>query len=129
MAKTRSKFNKRRVTGSRFPSHRKKRSFDKARQEGRCCLRYEGKKVVMVRGRGGNVKYRALRLSEGNFSWGSESVTRKSRIFDVVYNATSNELVKVKRLYKNTIVMVDPTPFKMWCQQKYGVELNMKLMS
>ena len=89
--------------------------------------------------RGGNFKFRALRLDSGNFSWGSEvssaracatfnpmsryedsldirslpeiavpaeainhhvttvhvvqAVTRKTRVLDVVYNASNNELV------------------------------------
>jgi small subunit ribosomal protein S8e len=30
------------------------------------------KRIHLVRGRGGNTKYRALRLETGNFSWGSE---------------------------------------------------------
>jgi small subunit ribosomal protein S8e len=30
------------------------------------------KRIHMVRGRGGNMKFRALRLETGNFSWGSE---------------------------------------------------------
>lgn len=29
-------------------------------------------RVQTVRGRGGNLKYRALRLETGNFSWGTE---------------------------------------------------------
>ena len=49
--------------------------------------------VRRVRVRGGNFKFRALRLDSGNFSWGSEAVTRKTRILDVVYNASNNELV------------------------------------
>lgn len=40
------------------------------------------------------MKYRALRLDSGNFSWASEAVTRKSRVLDVVYNASNNELVR-----------------------------------
>ena len=40
------------------------------------------------------MKYRALRLDHGNFSWGSENVTRKTRIMDVTYNASNNELVR-----------------------------------
>lgn len=82
-----------------------------------------------VRCRGGNYKFRALRLDTGNFSWGSEvrgqlrlctprvllgvesrqslvsfwlsvgvsclqAVTRKTRVLDVVYNASNNELVR-----------------------------------
>lgn len=30
------------------------------------------KKLRTVRGRGGNYKYRALRIDAGNFTWGSE---------------------------------------------------------
>lgn len=30
------------------------------------------KKVRAVRGRGGNLKYRALTIDNGNFTWGSE---------------------------------------------------------
>ena len=40
------------------------------------------------------MKWRALRLDTGNYSWGSEAVTRKTRILDVVYNASNNELVR-----------------------------------
>lgn len=36
------------------------------------------------------------------------------RILDVVYNATSNELVRTKTLTKNTIVQIDAQPFKQW---------------
>ena len=72
------------------------------------------KNVRRVRGRGGNFKFRALRLDSGNFSWGSESVTRKTRILDVVYNATNNELVRTKTITKNTIVQIDATPFRLW---------------
>jgi small subunit ribosomal protein S8e len=50
------------------------------------------------------MKYRAMRLDSGNFSWGSETVTRKARILNVNYNATSNELVRTNTLLKNTVV-------------------------
>jgi small subunit ribosomal protein S8e len=62
------------------------------------------KKVRAVRGRGANYKYRALRINEGNFTWGSEFFTKKTRVLDVVYNATNNELVRTKTLVKNSIV-------------------------
>ena len=51
--------------------------------------------VRPVRVRGGNMKFRALRLDHGNFAWASEVVTRKTRIIDVVYNASNNELVSL----------------------------------
>merc|ERR1712213_41315 len=82
------------------------------------------KRVRPVRCRGGNVKYRALRLDNGNYSWGSENCTRKVRILDVVYNATSNELVRTKTLTKNTIIQIDAQPYKQWYLKRYGVELG-----
>ena len=84
------------------------------------------KKVTLVRGRGGNMKHRALRIDNGTFSWGSESVSRKSRVIDVVYNATNNELVRTKTLVKNCIVKIDATPFRQWYLKHYDVELSKK---
>ncbi len=60
------------------------------------------------------MKYRALRTDNGNFSWGSEAITRKTKIIDVIYNATSNELLRTKTLVKNSIVSIDATPFRQW---------------
>ncbi|MBZ3872308.1 40S ribosomal protein S8 [Sciurus carolinensis] len=54
--------------------------------------------IHTVQVQGGNKKYWALRLDVGNFSWGSECWTHKTRIIDVVYNASSNELVCTKTL-------------------------------
>ncbi len=54
--------------------------------------------VHVVRARGGNLKFRAMRLDTGNFAWGSETCTRKTRILDVVYNASNNELVRRRPL-------------------------------
>lgn len=82
--------------------------------------------VRRVRVRGGNSKFRALRLDHGNFSWGSEAVTRKVRLLDVAYNASNNELVRTQTLVKNAIVQVDAAPFKQWYQQHYGVEVGIK---
>jgi small subunit ribosomal protein S8e len=42
------------------------------------------KRIHEVRTRGGNTKYRAIRLDTGNFAWGSEHVTRKTRLIQVV---------------------------------------------
>jgi small subunit ribosomal protein S8e len=72
------------------------------------------------------VKWRALRLDTGNYSWGSEAVTRKTRILDVVYNASNNELVRTQTLVKGAIVQVDVAPFKQWYLQHYGVEIGRK---
>merc|ERR1719172_239792 len=84
------------------------------------------KRVRTVRGRGGNMKYRALRLDSGNYAWGSENCTKKVRILDVVYNASNNELVRTKTLVKNSIVQIDGQPFKQFYYKKYGVLLGQK---
>merc|ERR1712007_394126 len=100
----------------------KKRKFEMGRPVALC--KVGAKRVRVVRCRGGNSKFRALRLDSGNYAWGSENCTKKVRILDVVYNATSNELVRTKTLTKNTIVQIDAQPFKQWYLKKYGVDLG-----
>jgi small subunit ribosomal protein S8e len=85
-----------------------------------------GKRVHLVRTRGGNTKHRALRLEEGNFSWGSEAITRKTRILDVVYNSSNNEMVRTKTLVKSAIVVIDATPFRQWYENHYKVTIGQK---
>ena len=83
-------------------------------------------RIQTIRTRGGNHKYRALRLVHGNFSWASESVAKKCKILDVVYNASNNELVRTKTLVKNAVVEIDAGPFRTWFLQHYGIELSKK---
>merc|ERR1711972_549124 len=116
--------HKHRKTGGRRNIHQKKRKFEMGRPAALCKL--GAKRVRPVRCRGGNVKYRALRLDNGNYSWGSENCTKKVRILDVAYNATSNELVRTKTLLKNTIVQIDAQPFKQWYLKRYGMDLSKK---
>jgi small subunit ribosomal protein S8e len=118
--------HKRRLTGGRMPIHKKKRAFEKARPIANTKLTQE-KDDIRVRPvpvRGGNYKFRALRLNEGNFAWASEGIARKTKIVDVVYNASNNELVRTKTLVKNAIVQIDAAPFKSWYLQHYGVEAH-----
>jgi len=103
---------------------RKKRKFELGRQA--AMTKLGSKRVHEVRARGGNMKYRAIRLESGNFSWGSEVCTRKARILDVVYNASNNELVRTKTLVKNSVIQVDAGPFRQWYEQHYGVEVGRK---
>lgn len=84
------------------------------------------KRIHTVRTRGGNTKLRAMRLDTGNFSWGSEAISRKTRIIDTVYNSSSNELVRTKTLVKGAIVQVDATPFRQWWESHYGKTLAKK---
>jgi len=122
MGVSRDSRHKRRLTGGRMKIHQKKRKFELARPAantrlGASCIR-------TVRCRGGNIKYRALRLESGNFAWGSEATTHKSKIVDVVYNASNNELVRTKTLVKNAIVQIDATPFKTWYEKFYGISMS-----
>jgi small subunit ribosomal protein S8e len=82
--------------------------------------------VHVVRARGGNLKYRAMRLDAGNFAWGTEATTRKTRILDVVYNSSNNELVRTKTLVKGAIVQIDATPFRQYYEQTYNTQLGKK---
>lgn len=65
-------------------------------------------------------------MDTGNFAWGSEGTTRKTRIIDVVYNASNNELVRTKTLVKNAIVVIDATPFRQWYEAHYVLPLVRK---
>ena len=125
MGISRDSVHKRRATGGKQAPWRKKKKFEMGRQPANTKLSTHTD-VRLVRCRGGNTKFRALRLDHGNFSWGSEAVSRKARIVDVVYNASNQELVRTKTLMKNAIVMVDASPFKQWYQQHYGVDLGKK---
>jgi small subunit ribosomal protein S8e len=124
MSISRNSRHKRRATGGRMPIHKKKRKFEMGRVP--TMTKLGAKKIINVRGRGGNVKRRALRCDSGNFAWGSEAMAAKTRVLDCAYNATNNELVRTKTLVKNTIVSIDATPFRQWYLKKYDVELNKK---
>jgi small subunit ribosomal protein S8e len=52
--------------------------------------------------------------------------TKKTRILDVVYNASNNELVRTKTLVKNSIIQIDATPFRTWYESHYGVKIGAK---
>ena len=115
--------HKRRLTGGKMPVHKKKRAFEKARPVSNTKLVSDAARIRRVRVRGGNYKFRALRLKEGNFTWASEAVSRKTRILNVIYNASNNELVRTNTLVKNCIVQIDSTPLAQWYANQYGVNL------
>jgi small subunit ribosomal protein S8e len=79
---SRTSLHKRSATGAQRAHYRKKRKFELGRQPANTKL--GTKRIHTVRVRGGNLKFRALRLDSGNFAWASESVTRKTRIIGVV---------------------------------------------
>ena len=107
-----------------MPIHKKKRNFEMGRVPS--MTKIGAKRVIFVKGRGGNIKTRALKNDHGNFSWGSEAISCRTRVMDTVYNATNNELVRTKTLVKNAVVFIDAGPFRQWYLKRYDVELNKK---
>lgn len=103
---------------------RKKRAFELGRQPAN--TRIGAKRIHVVRVRGGNRKFRALRLESGNFSWGSEGVARKVRVIAVSYHPSNNELVRTNTLTKSAVVQIDAAPFRQWYEAHYGQSLGRK---
>merc|ERR1712000_481513 len=125
MGVSRDSMHKRRATGGKRKSIRKKRKFELGRPA--ALTKLGPKRIHDVRVRGSHIKHRALRLDAGNFSWGSEALARKTRILTVVYNASSNELVRTNTLVKSAIVQIDATPFRQWYESHYGVPVSKRL--
>ncbi|CAH8474915.1 unnamed protein product [Schistosoma margrebowiei] len=122
MGIARDRIHKRAKTGARRERNRKKRKFELGRPA--AMTKLGPKRVHTVRVRGGNIKLRAMRLDQGNFSWPSQAISRKTKIIDVVYNASSNELVRTKTLVKRAIVQIDGAPFRQWFEAHYLKELG-----
>ena len=74
--------------------------------------------------RGGNRKFRALHLDSGNFSWRSESISKKTRIIGVVFRPSNNKLIWTNTLTKAVVVQVDAAPFRQWYEAHYGLSLG-----
>ncbi|KAF8200991.1 ribosomal protein S8e/ribosomal biogenesis NSA2 [Pholiota molesta] len=124
MGISRSSRHKRSETGAQRAHYRKKRKFELGRQP--ASTKLGPKRIHTVRVRGGNLKYRALRLESGNFAWASENTTRKTRLISVVYNASNNELVRTNTLVKNAIIQVDAAPFRQWYEAHYAQPVTKK---
>src|SRR3989338_8957247 len=124
MGISRDSWHKRRSTGGKRAQLRSKRKFELGRPPS--MTRIGPKRVRLVRCRGGNVKTRGLRLDHGTFSWGSQSISKKTRVLGVVYNASNNELVRTNTLVKGAIVQIDATPLRTWYQQHYGLDIGKK---
>jgi small subunit ribosomal protein S8e len=118
MGISRDSRHKRSASGAKRAYYRKKRAFEAGRQGAN--TRIGPKRVHEVRTRGGNHKYRALRLDSGNFAWGSEGCTRKTRVIAVAYHPSNNELVRTNTLTKSAVVQIDAAPFRQWYEAHYG---------
>lgn len=99
-----------------------RRAFEKGRQPAN--TRIGNKRIHLVRTRGGNTKYRALRLDSGNYSWGSEGISRKVRVIGVSFHPSNNELVRTNTLTKSAVVQIDAAPFRQWFEAHYGQSLG-----
>ncbi|KAG8956255.1 40S ribosomal protein [Tulasnella sp. 424] len=125
MGISRSSRHKRSASGAQRPHYRKKRRFELARPP--AMTKLGAKRVHKVRTRGGNLKFRGLRLDTGNFAWTSEHIMRKARIIGVVYNSSNNELVRTNTLVKSGVVQIDAHPFRQWYESHYGVPVTKKV--
>ncbi|KAF3932543.1 hypothetical protein ABW20_dc0102921 [Dactylellina cionopaga] len=124
MGISRDSRHKRSATGAKRAQFRKKRAFELGRQYTN--TRIGAKRIHLVRTRGGNTKYRAIRLEAGNFSWGSEGIAKKTRVIGVVYHPSNNELVRTNTLTKSAIVQIDAAPFRQWYEAHYGQVVSKK---
>lgn len=124
MGISRDSRHKRSASGAKRAHYRKKRAFEAGRQK--ADTRIGAKRVHTVRTRGGNHKYRALRLDSGNFAWGSEGITRKTRVIAVAYHPSNNELVRTNTLTKAAVIQIDAAPFRQWYEAHYGQQLGRK---
>merc|ERR1712226_61315 len=93
----RDSWHKSRKTGGRKPQMHKKRKFELGRQKSNTKLT-DNTRVHQVRTMGGNKKFRALRLKEGNFGWASEGA----------------------------VVTIDATPFRQFYENHYSKALGRK---
>jgi small subunit ribosomal protein S8e len=124
MGISRDSRHKRAATGAKRAYYRKKRAFEAGRQT--ASTRIGAKRIHLVRTRGGNRKFRALRLDSGNFSWGSEGVAKKTRVIVVAFHPSNNELVRTNTLTKSAVVQIDAAPFRQWYESHYGQNLGRK---
>ena len=113
----------------------KKRKFEMGRQP--AMTKLGPKRIYLVRCRGRNIKHRAIRLDTGSFSWAGEgefchslwlclAFSAKTKILNIVYNASNNELVRTNTIVKGCIVSIDATPFKAWFEKHYACKIDAK---
>nr|XP_027200340.1 40S ribosomal protein S8-like [Dermatophagoides pteronyssinus] len=122
MGISRDSRHKRRASGGARVIHQKKRKYELGRPAAKTKLGV--KRVHTVRTRGGNTKFRALRVDSGAFTWSSEQLSVKTKIMNIVYNATSNEFVRTNTITKGAVVYVDASPFKNLLISRYGLDFG-----
>jgi len=102
--------HKRAKSGARRHQSKKKRKNVMGRQPSHTKVGEE--RVKELRVRGGNIKLRALRLNEGSFKMMSNGVEARTKIEEVVYHPSCNELMRTNTLTKRAVVKIDASPFQ-----------------
>uniref|UniRef100_A0A2K5XDD9 Small ribosomal subunit protein eS8 n=1 Tax=Mandrillus leucophaeus TaxID=9568 RepID=A0A2K5XDD9_MANLE len=105
MGISRDNWHKRRKTGGKRKPYHKKWKYELGRPAANTKIGPHRIHTVCVRG---------------------DCCTRKTRIIDVVYNASNNGLVRTKTLVKNCMVLIDSTPYRQWYQSHYALPLGRK---
>lgn len=96
-----------------MPTHRKKRKYELGRPAANTKIGVQ--RIHTVRTRGGNKKYRALRLDHGNFSWGSEGNINNDQI---MYNTYYVPIIMIIGAYdRSNLIKVMLKPVKEWRQR------------
>ncbi|EQB60136.1 40s ribosomal protein s8 [Vairimorpha apis BRL 01] len=125
--------HKRKKSGGKSVLHRKKRNNRSGSQM--AATKIGEDKIVEKRARGGNKKYKALRIKSGEFTLPksklsdsnitensqtnnntsnnvSGCLTDKSDIIEVMYHPTNNDYVRTNTITKSSVVKICSEPFK-----------------
>ncbi|KAM0677141.1 ribosomal protein S8A [Binucleata daphniae] len=100
----RSDRHKRTKTGAKKGIHNKKRKYALHRQPSH--TKIGETRVRPLRVRGGNIKKRALRLNQGEFTLRSHQLTDTYKIDVVMYHPTNTELMRTNTLTKSSVVKI-----------------------
>lgn len=102
--------HKRKKSGGKSVLHRKKRNNRSGSQM--AATKIGDDRIVEKRARGGNKKYKALRIKTGEFNLVKPSLTCNSEIFEVMYHPTNNDYVRTNTITKSSVVKISSDPFK-----------------
>lgn len=102
--------HKRTKTGAKKSKHCKKRKFHLARQPSN--TKIGELKIQKVRARGGNIKFRALKVDSGVFTLKDKQISMKCGFNQVVYHPSSSELMRTNTITKGAVVRMKENVLK-----------------
>ncbi len=112
MGITRCGRHKKSKSGGKRNQMQKKRKNMMGRQPSNTKIGEE--RIKQLRCRGGNIKNRALKLKEGNFSMSTlsnDTFNATTEIDRVIYHPSNNELMRTNTLTKSAVVQIKSGPF------------------